>query len=250
MRILSLILILIYLQSACGQNDVSELKSLLETIETTNSIKQRIKNASFNNLDVIEVFNQLERDVDFGFVNHRLEIMHWKGDLTLNFLSENGIIKYGWISEYKSTNKKLAGPVAFKDSPNFLCDYISKHNNYYGSNLTEKDFEEQMLTDYVVGFGCGFSGAEISKESKASLRYSDNRNIKKLNEFLTSVSPELQTLGVIGLLKIGIINQKQKKIISHLKDRNSSINSCAGCIYGIGETFNERIEQYETNASK
>ena len=96
----------------------------MEKIETTDSIKQKIKKAHFINLDVIEVFNELERDIDFGFIHHRMEIMHWKGNLKLNFLSENGLIKYGWISDDESP------PTLFKDAPDFLSEYLSKHNNY------------------------------------------------------------------------------------------------------------------------
>ena len=250
MRNLSIILTLILIQSVNGQTNVSELKSLLMKIETTDSIKEKIKKAHFKNLDVIEVFNELERDMDFGFIHHRIEVMHWRGDLQLNLLSKNGLIKYGWISEDKSAYKKKLGPQLFKDDTDVLNEYISKHNEYYESNLDSADFEEQLLTEYVVGFGCGFSGGEISRESKAILRYVDNRNIKKLNNYLTSFSPELQTLGTIGFLKIGELNKHQKKIINHLKNRDSKINSCAGCIYGFGETFNERIEQYEGKASR
>jgi|TARA_B110000977_G_scaffold26875_1_gene33669 hypothetical protein len=219
MKTLSIILTLIFIQSVNGQNNVYELKSLLEKIERTDSIKQKIKTAHFKNLDVIEVFNELEREIDFGFIHHRMEIMHWKGELKLNFLSENGLIKYGWISDGKSTSKKKLAPEIFKGVPDFLSEYVSKHNNYYGSNLDAADFVEQMLTEYIVGFGCGFNGREISKESEATPRYSDNRNIKKLNKYLISFSPELQTLGAIGLFKIGELNKQQKKIINHLKSR-------------------------------
>ena len=175
MKTLSIILTLIFIQSVNGQNNVYELKSLLEKIERTDSIKQKIKTAHFKNLDVIEVFNELEREIDFGFIHHRMEIMHWKGELKLNFLSENGLIKYGWISDGKSTSKKKLAPEIFKGVPDFLSEYVSKHNNYYGSNLDAADFVEQMLTEYIVGFGCGFNGREISKESEATPRYSSGQ---------------------------------------------------------------------------
>ena len=75
MKTLSIILTLIFIQSVNGQNNVYELKSLLEKIERTDSIKQKIKTAHFKNLDVIEVFNELEREIDFGFIHHRMEKM-------------------------------------------------------------------------------------------------------------------------------------------------------------------------------
>jgi len=77
------------------------------------------------------------------------------------------------------------------------------------------------------------------------LKLVKRKNRKELNKYLTSFSPELQTLGTIGLLKIGKITAEEKHFIDHLKNRNSVIFSCSGCLYGIGETFNERIEYYE-----
>ena len=112
-------------------------------------------------------------------------------------------------------------------------------------NLTESDFEEQILAEYTVGFGCGIVGMDVSNESKKALRFAKNNNRKALKKYLTSFSPELQTLGTIGLFKISKLSNEQKRIIGHLKNRNSVIFSCSGCLYGIGETYNERIEYYE-----
>ena len=251
MRTILTILLLIFIQSTYGQNNVVELKSFMGGKERTKSIKEKIKKANFNTLDVIDVYVELDREIDFDYRHHRIRIMPAKGwDLKLNFLSNKGVIKHGWISEYKSDNEKHMNLELFKAVPEILNEYISKHHKFYQVNLNEADFEEQVLAEYVVGFGCGFSGEQISKESKATLRYSDNKNIKKLNDYLTSFSPELQTLGAIGLFKIGKLNDSQNKIISHLKSRNSEINSCAGCIYGFGETFNDRIKHYEGKASR
>lgn len=246
MRTLIIILTLILIQSVNGQNNIAELQSLLETIEKTDSLKEKIKSAHFENLDIIEVYVELERDIDFGYKQHRILIMPISGsDLKLNFISKNGIIKNGWISEYQLADDTHLNLELFKSSPELIKEYVFNHNTYYETNLDETEFKNQILKEYVVGFGCGFGGGEISKESKKSIRYSNNKNLKKLNELLTSFSPELQTLGVIGLLKIDKITDKQKIIITHLKKRNSIIFSCSGCVYGIDETFNERIEHYE-----
>tara|TARA_R110002051_G_scaffold269644_1_gene329859 strand:- start:245 stop:985 length:741 start_codon:yes stop_codon:yes gene_type:complete len=246
MRTLIIILSLIYIQSVNGQNNVTELKSFIEKIEKADSILEKIKKASFQNLDVIGVYSELDREIDFGFQQHRIKVLPISGlDLKLNFISKNGVIIYGWISEYKSNSKKHQNIEPFKESADFLEQYLSKHNEFYKSDFDQLDFENQILSEYIVGFGCGFTGDEISKESKQTLKYSENKNVDKLNEFLISIAPELQTLGTIGLLKIGKISDEQKKIIQHLKNRNSEVNTCAGCIYGLQYPFNDMIKRYE-----
>ncbi len=246
MRTLIIILSFIYVQSVYGQNNVTELKAVLEKIEQSNSVEQKIKTADFQNLDIIGVYKELDRKIDFEFQQHRIVVMPISGlDLKINFISKDGIIVYGLISEYKSANKKHLNIEVFKESSDFIEDYVSKHNKFYKSNFNQSDFEKQFLSEYIVGFGCGFAGDEISKESNESLKYSKDKNIEKLNAFLTSFSPELQTLGTIGLLKIGKISDEQNKIIKHLKNRNSNINSCAGCIYGLEYPFKTMIKRYE-----
>jgi len=246
MRTLILVLILFLIQNVHGQNNIAELKSLLETIEKTDSLKEKIKTAHFEKLDIIEVYVELERDIDFGYRHHRILIIPVSGsDLKLNFISKNGNMKTGWISEFQLDNNTHLNLKLFKSSPKLFTEYVFNHNKYYETNLDEREFKNQILDEYVVGFACGFSGKEISKESKKSIRYSNNKNSKKLNELLTSFSPELQTLGAIGLIKINKITDKQNVIIDHLKKRNSIIFSCSGCVYGSGETFNEGIKYYE-----
>ena len=246
MRTLTLILLLFFIQSVQGQDNIAELKSHLETIERTDSLKDNIKKAKFKELYVLTVFVDLERKIDFGYKHHRYHVMPALGeDLKLNFISKDGLIVHGWISEYDSNKKRHLELETFRDSPNFTEQYVSRHNEFYRSNLNFADFEEQLQKEYVVGFGCGSTGQEISKESKAILKYVKGENSTKLNAFLASFSPELQTLGAIGLLRIGNPNEEQTRIIQHLMQRNSVIFSCMGCLYGVGETFNERIKQEE-----
>lgn len=251
MRTLVIILSLIAIQSINGQNNIAELKSFVENIEQVDSIPVKIKKANFKNLEILQVFIELERKIDFGYNHHRISIANISGwDLKLNLFSKNGIFIFGWISEYNFSDNIHSDIRTLKNSTEFLESYISLHNEYYKTELSKENFKEQFLTEYVVGFGCGLSGEQISKESKKTLRYAKNGKKRKLTNYLTSFSPELQTLGTIGLLKIGKISYEQHKLIGHLKERNSKIFSCAGCLYGIGETYNNRIEYYEDKASR
>ena len=101
-----------------------------------------------------------------------------------------------------------------------------------------------MLAEYVVGFGCGYSGSYISDESSKMLKYVKRKDINSLNQWLTAFSPELQTLGAIGLLQLGEINETQRQIIERLKTRNSTISNCMGCIYSYDTEFKKLIKIY------
>lgn len=251
MRTLVLILSLIAIQSISGQNNITELKSFVENIEQVDSLTVKIEKANFKTFEILQVLVELERKIDFEYKHHRISIAHMSGwDIKLNLFSKNGVIVFGWISEYNLSDHIHSDIRTLKNSTEFLESYISLHNEYYKTELSKKDFKEQFLTEYVIGFGCGLSGEQISRESQKALKYAKNRNKRKLNNYLTSFSPELQTLGTIGLLKIGKISSEQYRLIRHLKDRNSTIFSCSGCLYGIGETYNNRIEYYEDKASR
>ncbi len=237
---------MININSVKGQNYFTELKSLLEKIENSDSVDQKIKSENFKNLDLIGVYVELNRKIDFDYEQHRIKVLHLSGqDLKINFISKNGKIIYGWISEYDEDEEKHSKLTEFKRTIGFLENYTLKHNELYNSEFDQKVFEKQILAEYIVGFGCGFGGNETSLESEQSIYYSENKDIGGLNELLKSFSPELQTLGTIGLLKIAKVNNEQKIIIEHLKNRNSEINTCAGCIYGIHYPYSKMIKRYE-----
>ena len=76
------------------------------------------------------------------------------------------------------------------------------------------------MSEYTVGFGCGELGNYINPISKKTLRLIKKKDIIELNEMLTSINPELQTLGAIGLIRINKLTIKQLEIIEELKNKN------------------------------
>ena len=151
MRTILIFLTLITIQSIHGQNNVAELKSFLKNIERTDSIALKIKKANFQTLEILQVYVELDRKIDFGYKHNRILIAHFSGfDLKLNFFSKDGILIFGWLSEYDLNKEKHSDIVVFKDTPEFLESYIKHHNEYYKTELNKEDFKEQFLTEYVV----------------------------------------------------------------------------------------------------
>ena len=260
MKNLLIILILSLIQIVNGQDNVDKLKTFLETVSKTDSLKEKIKTAKIENLDILEVYVELERDIDFGYRQHRMSILHLSGrDLKLNFISKDSLIEFGWISEYRLNDDKHLHLKQFKSSPILMKEYLTNHNKFYETNLKRDEFINQVITEDVVGFGCVFFNLnDVEKDFKKgfnSKKLNRLKNRKYYMNWLKSFSPEIQTFGAIGLLsilnkyKISITNE-EKRILNHLKQRNSIIFSCSGCLVGIDETFKERIKHYELEASR
>ena len=244
MRNYFIILTILLAQILNAQDNISDMKSFVYTIENVEQLSN-LKAVKFESLSIITTFDELKRKIDFGYEHHRILIMSWNGELKLNIISRDQKIKIVWLSEFNSSKEMHSNILTIVKDSIFLENYISKHNKFYQTKLTHSDFKNQTLEEIVVGFGCGEVGLDIPKESQRTLRLAKKRNRKELNKYLTSFSLELQTLGAIGLLKIGKLSNEQKLIIEHLKKRNSVIYSCSGCLYGIGETFSELIKYYE-----
>ena len=237
------ILFLFIFQITFGQSNLDDLKKYMEHIENVSELSN-IKNKKFEVLSVFLIQNEIERSIDFGFKHHRILVEPDQGyDIKLNLISRNGKIQIAWISEYDSYKEGNLNTMTLIKNPDFLIQYVQNHNKLYQTKLTEQDFINQTLKEYVVGFGCGITASNIPKQAKKMLKFVKHKNRKMLQEYLTSFSPELQTLGAIGLIRLGNLSPLQKNIIEHFKKRNSVISTCAGCLYGLNEKFTKVIKQ-------
>lgn len=165
--------------------------------------------------------------------------------IKINFISKNGNLQFGWISKFDTYYNKIIQTEEIKPAQSKIKSYLTIHNSLYNSELTEKDLKVQILAEYIVGFGCGYSGNSISNESSKMIKYVKLKDINNLHKWLTSFSPELQTLGAIGLIRLREMNKKQKEIIELLEKRNTVILNCMGCTYSYNNQFKKLIELYK-----
>ncbi|MCH4824617.1 hypothetical protein ML462_15695 [Gramella lutea] len=236
MKKLFLIFLIAINGNLISQNTLSQTREYLSSLKEVQEIS-KLKSKKFKDFEIITTFTELDRKIDFGYKHHRILVMPYSGsDLKINFISYNNKIVVGWISE-NSVSKGILNTEYFKSNDSFIEDYITKHNKFYNTNFRKEDFDKEILNEYTVGFGCGMAGTEIPDISEKTLKLIERGSIKKLNSFLRSISPEVQTLGAIGILRIGKINKEQRKIIDHLKMRNSKVYSCSGCIYDGERNF-------------
>nr|WP_299386721.1 hypothetical protein [Allomuricauda sp.] len=228
-----------------GQDMVTELQHFLHDVESLDQLKS-IKKAKFDSFDLLVFVDLIERDIDFDYRHHRFLILPVYGPhVHLNLISRDGIIEGAWLWERIPTyHGFITGNVVLLGgaSKNVLDEYIFKHNQLYETKLSSQDMISQLSNLYEVGYDCGLRGTWASKKTREAMTYVAKKRKKELNKLLTSISPELQTLGALGLLSIDKLNKTQTRIIIHLTQRNSVINSCKGEQSGFGERFADRVE--------
>lgn len=236
--------IVIFCYTGSAQSQLSELTEFISKIDEADSLLSYVQKKNFESVKTSYKWSWEEqnRNVDFNFKHHRIAIgTDFDTKYKVNFLSKNGKIVVGWISTFDEYNDEIISTDLFRENTQVLDNYTSLHNSFYQTNLTSSEIVNQITMEYEVALGCGYSGNYVSKASDKMLKYVKRNNKRKLNNFLKSFSPELQTLGAIGLLKLGILNDEQIRIISHLEQRNSTIYSCSGCLSSNDKTFADTI---------
>lgn len=112
------------------------------------------------------------------------------------------------------------------------------HNEFYQSKLTITDFVNQSLEDHIYGYVCGFAPISYDVPRYNDLLFNKEKNISEFRNWIKSFNIELQTYGVEALQylqnKKGIkLSELDKKLILNIKNRNSILNTCSGCLIGI-----------------
>jgi hypothetical protein len=241
MRITLTLLSIILFNSVNAQISFVDMKQKVSEYETVQEFDSLVSAKSIKEMKAFLVYYEFQRQVDNGYQQNRITIDDY---IKINFISKNGKVMFGWVSKFDSYNEEIKHTEEIKPAENKIKSYLKLHNSLYNSQLTEKELKTQILAEYVVGFGCGYSGSSISDESSKMMKYVKRKDIKSLNKWLTAFSPELQALGTIGLYELGEINEAQKEIIERLKTRNTTISNCMGCTYSYDTEFNKLIEIY------
>jgi hypothetical protein len=222
-------------------------KSLSET-STLKSFQEALiqKNNHYTIKDSSQILN---RQVDFGCRQIVYEIeVYYKGEIYFGshaiLITRNDTIIFGKLQLLNYDDKVVLNS-NFKEDKNAISQYLVKHKELYKLKLKSKDFKKELSREIIFGFGCSFSGSFYPKEAKRMLKYVASKDQKSLSKLVRHLSPELQAYGACGLLRLErngyILASADLNIIEHLKKRNSKINSCSGCIYGVRFDFTKVI---------
>lgn len=248
MRIFTIFILLLFSHTSFSQNK-NELKADYE-------MQGYFKDYSEFNLDSLKrkKFNVI-RQIDPRLTGFRFERQIDAGVTESIYDISIEYVEGEWMNykEYKvhvfSKNDSIFGIInydTYREKTNYYFDfeklqnYLDFHNEFYQSNLTRKDFISQVLADHIYGYVCGEAPVIYEIPRYDDLKFDKKRNISKFRNWLKSFSPELQTYGVDALKYLEKNKDIQltafdEKLILNIKKRNSTLNTCSGCLIGLYE---------------
>lgn len=206
------------------QQIVNNLKTVKEYQDVLKFIKER---GSKN--------NRMARKLDFDTFQLIEDIWTKNGlRININYIINNNEIKYGLIESIDSNYVEIFGEEEFFRDENFLFSYISNHNEMYGTNKEIHDFLSEIIYKRdKVRIACGYDAKGYGRREIELFRAIKSEDVDYIVKLLTSMNPEEQTLGIVGiekLMKNGYKSSKREnEIIKHLKNRNTSIFACITC---------------------
>lgn len=188
------------------------------------------------------------RELDFGVeesIFHLVSSFH-KGNIGL---SKYKMFDIHILSRNDSVFAIIGDIPGYLISTYFNTDeislFIQQHDSIYKTSTSSLDlFVSDILSGESYGYICGEAPIIYKIPEHRGLRFGDTKNIKEFRKWLRSYSPELQTYGVDALsylyktyhkISDDIEAKNDKRIIEHIKQRNSILDTCSGCFIGIYE---------------
>jgi hypothetical protein len=178
-----------------------------------------------------EYFN---RELDFGFKHRRLT-------LQLNFswyqidlvcfndtivASAIGILDYYLQNELKDDHYNTSA----------ISILLAKRNVFYHSRKDAEQLIREISLSEMYAFNCGLGGSR-TEEGKHIDQLVEDRNAHPLIDMIKNFNCETQAFGLAGLEmleKKGYhVPVEVKKIMAHVRKRNSDLVICSGCIMGL-----------------
>ncbi len=175
----------------------------------------------------------LDRELDLGYKHQRIFLQVNFEAFQIDLLTRSDSVLLSVISH--DNYKKLQATNLNEVS---VAEFLALRNAFYQSKKNIKDLAKEISSDITYAFYCG-DGLPQTDEGKHIEKLVSKRNINTLNDMLHSFNIETQAYGVAGfkmLSKEGVeLSKDQKKIIKHIKKRNSEVVTCRGCFTGLVE---------------
>lgn len=133
--------------------------------------------------------------------------------------------------------QKILGEKEFIKNTQFIENYLSKHNQLYKTSKTTQDFAGELIdqNDPIIMFA-GYGGNHYGDREIGLIKAVSRLDYDYVLHLLTSMNPEDQTLGVMGMRKFKskgmTIDENASEVIRHLINRNTSIPYHITCVGG------------------
>jgi 2-hydroxy-3-keto-5-methylthiopentenyl-1-phosphate phosphatase len=179
---------------------------------------------------VTDYFN---RDIDFGFKHRRILMSLNFAGYQIDLFCHNDTIVLSSITsaDFKS--------ISYDNYNKETIDiFLKQHNKFYSSSKTPRQLIQEISLPEEYAFYCG-DGMPKTQKGKYIEQLVEEENIATLTDMLKSLNCETQAYGVAGLEMLEKrdyqISYDTKKLIAHIKKRNSELVVCSGCLSGLIE---------------
>lgn len=205
---------------------------------------ENLKSKNFKHIlnELNEIDKVYEREIDF-------DVFETKYDFEVKYLSNKSVHYLHYEIKILKEKDSIIGLICYENvrkKIDYYFDYeeiqniIEKHNDFYVTKSDLSDFVNGFTNEYTYGYACGNSPKIEKTPSYNGYKYNDKRNLNEFRKLLKSYNIENQNYGLDAiefLNKSGKIklNEDDRKIIEHIKKRNSLLNTCSGCNVGIFE---------------
>lgn len=187
-----------------------------------------------------------DRDIDFAFRHHRLNVQLNFERFQIDLLTRNDTIFARTIRHYYNPFDIDKTTLAFDSSLSFekVNEYLNKRNKFYKSQKMPTDLIKEISDYRVFAFYCG-DGSPLTEEGKQIKEIVSEEKTDELFQMLQSICIETQAYGVRGFIMLENngypIASYVSKIVKHIKKRNSETVICSGCITGkIERVYSKR----------
>jgi hypothetical protein len=210
------------------KNIISSENSLTELKVKLDSMKMTFKDKRNNYVDYF-----LNRSIDFDYNHNRIRVFFELYEYQIDLITKNDSIYL------KSLKTEYFKKFTFKTlNENKLKTYINLRNQFYNSKKNTKDLIKEISQNETYAMYCG-DGLPITEEGIKLTKIVKVKNINALENILSNFNCENQSFAVLGfnmLIEKEIeISKEILKKIEHIKNRNSELQVCKGCITGIIE---------------
>lgn len=251
---LPLLTLLLCLLAQCGHSQpraqvalyYDRLKPLLAVNSSDTALLMRLdslrKTPGFSRSTVTTLFN---RDIDFNLSHRRVIIYTDMINFQVDIATANGRV----MALAASIHNIAADAIKRQDVLQQTGDtaaitrYLASRNSFYQSHKKIPDFFAELQATEQFAFYCGDGSPKTEKG--AYIEYLAHTNqLGALAEMLASIHCETQAYAVAGfdmLKHKRKVTPQQKLIVQHIRERNSLVVTCAGCLSGL----RQRI--YSTN---
>ena len=179
------------------------------------------------------VNDYFNRDIDFRFKHRRITMSLNFATYQIDLLCRNDTVFLSSITtvDYKNINYD-------KYEKDVIDQFLKQRNDFYSSLKTPQQLINEISLPEEYAFYCG-DGMPKTQKGKYIEQLVDDEDTATLIDMLKSINCETQAYGVAGLEMLekrdNQVSYNTKKLIDHIKRRNSELVVCSGCLSGLIE---------------